>query len=38
MTTYTYSIYDSNPATSDGNVWPAHDSVEIEAESIEVKR
>jgi hypothetical protein len=33
-TSYTYSIFDSDPAAS-GNAWDAHDSVEIEAESDE---
>lgn len=31
MATYTYSVYDSDPATSDGNVWPDHDNETIEA-------
>lgn len=33
MSTYTYSIFDANPHSSSGTVWPSHDDVEIDAES-----
>jgi len=31
--TYTYTIFDANPAQTGGTEWPSHTSVEIEADS-----
>jgi hypothetical protein len=35
MSTYTYTIYDSDPHTSGGTAWPSHEDIEIEAASDE---
>ena len=37
-TTYTYSIYDGNPAASGGCTLPDHEDLEIEADSDEDAR
>jgi hypothetical protein len=35
MTTYTYTVYDGDPATSGPCSWPSHDDIEIEAANDE---
>lgn len=33
MATHTYTIFDADPNASDGNPWPSHTDVELEADS-----
>lgn len=33
MATYTYTIFDANPAQSGPSSWPSHEDIEIEADS-----
>lgn len=35
MATYTYTIFDANPASSSGGAWPSHEDTEIDADSAE---
>jgi len=33
MTTYTYTIFDHDPQSTDGNNWPTHTQITIDADS-----
>lgn len=35
VATYTYTIFDHNPQSSDGNRWPSHEDITLEADSDE---